>query len=35
MAGVLMMVRVIPDVQRREQRLMEARKFFIKNFAEA
>ena len=35
MAGVLMMVRVIPDAQRREQRLMEARKFFIKSFAEA
>ncbi len=34
MAGVLMMVRVIPDPQRREQRLMEARKFFIKSFAE-
>jgi TetR/AcrR family transcriptional regulator, transcriptional repressor for nem operon len=35
MAGVLMMVRVIPDAQRREQRLMEARKFFIKSFAAA
>lgn len=34
MAGVLMMVRAIPDPQRREQRLMEARKFFIKSFAE-
>ena len=34
MAGVLMMVRVIPDPQRREQRLMEARNFFIKSFAE-
>ncbi len=34
MAGVLMMVRVISDAQRREQRLMEARKFFIKHFAE-
>jgi TetR/AcrR family transcriptional repressor of nem operon len=34
MAGVLMMVRVIPDPQTREQRLMEARKFFMKCFAE-
>ena len=34
MAGVLMMIRVLPDPQRREQRLMEARKFFIKCFAE-
>ena len=34
MAGVLMMVRVIPDPQRREQRLMEARSFFMKCFAE-
>src|SRR5262245_59111433 len=34
MAGVLMMVRVTPDPQRREQRLMEARNFFIKCFAE-
>lgn len=34
MAGVLMMIRVIPDPQRREQRLMEARNFFIKHFAE-
>jgi TetR/AcrR family transcriptional regulator, transcriptional repressor for nem operon len=33
MAGVLMMVRVIPDPQRREQRLMDARNFFIKCFA--
>ena len=33
MAGVLMMVRVIPDPQRREQRLMEARNFFRKCFA--
>ena len=33
MAGVLMMVRVIPDPQRREQRLMEARNFFIESFA--
>ena len=34
MAGVLMMVRVIPDPQMREQRLIEARRFFIKCFAE-
>jgi TetR/AcrR family transcriptional repressor of nem operon len=34
MAGVLMMVRVIPDPKMREQRLMEARNFFIKSFAE-
>ena len=34
MAGVLAMARVIPDPQRREQRLMEARSFFIKCFAE-
>jgi TetR/AcrR family transcriptional repressor of nem operon len=34
MAGVLMMARVISDPQRREQRLMEARNFFIKSFAE-
>ena len=34
MAGVLMMARAIPDPERREQRLMEARKFFIKSFAE-
>jgi len=34
MAGVLMMVRVIPDSQTREQRLIEARKFFTKTFAE-
>ena len=34
MAGVLMMVRVIPDAERREQRLREARAFFIKCFAE-
>jgi TetR/AcrR family transcriptional regulator, transcriptional repressor for nem operon len=34
MAGVLMMVRVTPDPQMRHQRLMEARKFFIKSFAE-
>jgi len=34
MAGVLMMVRVNPDHHEREQRLMEARDFFIKQFAE-
>ena len=34
MAGVLMIARVTPDPQRREQVLMEARKFFIKSFAE-
>ena len=34
MAGVLMMVRVTPNAQRREQLLMEARSFFIKSFAE-
>jgi TetR/AcrR family transcriptional repressor of nem operon len=34
MAGVLMMIRVTTDPQRREQVLMEARKFFIKSFAE-
>lgn len=33
MAGVLMMVRVIPDPQRREERLIEARRFFIKSFS--
>ena len=32
MAGVLMMVRVIPDPQGREKRLMEARNFFIASF---
>lgn len=32
MAGVLMMARVVSDPQRREQVLMEARKFFIKCF---
>jgi TetR/AcrR family transcriptional regulator, transcriptional repressor for nem operon len=32
MAGVLMMVRVTPDPQAREQRLMEARNFFIESF---
>jgi TetR/AcrR family transcriptional repressor of nem operon len=34
MAGVLMMARVISTPQMREQRLMEARNFFIKCFAE-
>jgi TetR/AcrR family transcriptional repressor of nem operon len=34
MAGVLMMIRVTSDPQRREQRLMEARNFFIKCFVE-
>jgi TetR/AcrR family transcriptional repressor of nem operon len=35
MAGVLMMARVTADPQKREQRLMEAKNFFIKCFAEA
>lgn len=34
MAGVLMMARVIPDPQKREQRLREARSFFIRQFVE-
>ena len=34
MAGVLMMARIISDPQKREQRLMEARSFFIRSFAE-
>ena len=34
MAGVLMMVRVTPDAKMREQRLLQARNFFIKSFAE-
>jgi TetR/AcrR family transcriptional repressor of nem operon len=34
MAGVLMMARITSDPQKREQRLMEARSFFIKCFAE-
>lgn len=34
MAGVLMMARVSSDPQRREHILMEARRFFIKSFAE-
>lgn len=33
MAGVLMMARVASSPERREQYLMEARKFFIKSFA--
>jgi TetR/AcrR family transcriptional repressor of nem operon len=34
MAGVLMMARVTPDPQKREQRLREARTFFITQFVE-
>ena len=34
MAGVLMMVRVTPDHKMREQRLLQARNFFMKSFAE-
>lgn len=34
MAGVVMMARVSPDPQRREQILKEARRFFLKCFAE-
>jgi TetR/AcrR family transcriptional repressor of nem operon len=34
MAGVLMMVRITPDTEKREQRLMEARKFFLRCFAD-
>ncbi len=34
MAGVMMMVRVTPDPKIREQRLLQARTFFIKSFAE-
>jgi TetR/AcrR family transcriptional repressor of nem operon len=34
MAGVLMLARITSDPQRREQRLMEARSFFIKCFVE-
>ena len=34
MAGVLMMARITSDPQMRQQRLMEARSFFIKSFAE-
>lgn len=33
MAGVLMMVRVTADIEMRERRLMEARRFFLKSFA--
>jgi TetR/AcrR family transcriptional repressor of nem operon len=35
MAGVLMMIRVTSDPQRREEMLTEARKFFIKSFTES
>lgn len=34
MAGVLMMARFTPDTQRQQQILMQARRFFIKSFAE-
>ena len=34
MAGLLMMVRLVPDPQTRERRLLEAREFFIKAFTE-
>lgn len=34
MAGVLMMVRVTPNAEKRERILTEARKFFVKHFAE-
>ncbi|HZP04347.1 MAG TPA: TetR/AcrR family transcriptional regulator [Terracidiphilus sp.] len=34
MAGVLIMARLTTDTQMREQRLMEARNFFIKSFVE-
>jgi len=34
MAGVLMMARITSDPHKREQRLMEAKEFFIKCFAE-
>lgn len=34
MAGVLMMARITADPEKREQRLMEARDFFVKYFAE-
>jgi len=34
MAGVLMMARLTSDPQKREQRLKEAREFFIKHFVE-
>ena len=35
MAGVLMMARIVTDPEKREQRLMEARNFFIKCFAQS
>ena len=35
MAGVLIMARMTSDPEKREQRLREARNFFIKSFAEA
>jgi len=34
MAGVLMMARLTSDLQKREQRLREAREFFLKSFIE-
>jgi TetR/AcrR family transcriptional repressor of nem operon len=34
MAGVLIMARITTDPEKREQRLMEARNFFVKCFAE-
>ncbi|HEX3372902.1 MAG TPA: TetR/AcrR family transcriptional regulator [Edaphobacter sp.] len=34
MAGVLMLARLTSDSERREQRLREARKFFVKSFVE-
>jgi TetR/AcrR family transcriptional repressor of nem operon len=34
MAGVLMMARITSDPQKREQRLKEARSFFINSFAQ-
>ena len=34
MAGVLMMVRIMTDPERRERTLMEARRMFLKSFAE-
>lgn len=34
MAGVLMMARFNPEPQKRERMLMQARKFFVKSFAE-
>ena len=34
MAGVLIMARITTDPQKREQRLMEARNFFVTSFAE-